>query len=204
MNNPGKFIVMEGVEGAGKSRQCAMLVESLNSMGYSAVLTREPGGAPLAEQLRKLLLDPTYSPDAYAELYMYSAARRDHLNKIVFPALDSGKIVVCDRFVYSTLAYQGYGRGLDIEFIRKVNAMTIEPLKVDLAMFIDIPPEIGFKRKGGADKNDRLERESLDFFNRVYAGFKAMCERGELTAIDGSGEKERTANNIMQAVRKIL
>lgn len=202
--NKGKFIVIEGVEGAGKSRQCAMLTDALNASGTPAVLTREPGGAPLAEQLRTLLLDPEYSPDAYAELYMYSAARRDHLNKVVFPALDSGKTVICDRFIYSTLAYQGYGRGLDLDFIRKVNEMTVSPLKVDLAMFIDVPPEIGFKRKGGADRGDRLEREDIAFFNRVYAGFKAMCEQGELTVIDGSGEKAQTANNIMRAVRKIL
>lgn len=200
----GKFIVMEGVEGAGKSRQCAMLVDALNARGVPALLTREPGGAPLAEKLRALLLDPAFSPDAYAELYMYSAARRDHLSKVVFPALGSGTTVVCDRFIYSTLAYQGYGRGLDIDFIRQVNAMTITPLTVDLAMFIDVPPEVGFKRKGGADKTDRLEREDMSFFDRVYDGFKAMCERGELVAIDASGEKEQTANNILQAVCKIL
>ena len=106
----GKFIVMEGVEGAGKSRQCALLTDALNEAGHSAILTREPGGAKLAEAIRGLLLDPAFSPDAVAELYLYSAARRDHLNKVIFPALDSGKIVVCDRFIYSSLAYQGYAR----------------------------------------------------------------------------------------------
>lgn len=200
----GKFIVIEGVEGAGKSRQCALLAAALGSLGCDAVLTREPGGAPLAEAVRKLLLDPAYSPDAVTELYLYSAARRDHLNKIVFPALDAGKIIVCDRFIYSTLAYQGYGRGLDLDFIRDVNARTIAPLEVDLGLFIDVSPEAGFARKGGADKTDRLERENLDFFNRVYDGFKAMCADGELQAIDGSGEKEQTAANILEAVRRIL
>ena len=200
----GKFIVMEGVEGAGKSRQCSLLVDALNSNGYSAVLTREPGGAPLAEALRKLLLDPAYSPDAVSELYMYSAARRDHLNKVVFPALEDGKIVVCDRFIYSTLAYQGYGRGLDLDFIREVNRKTIAPLTVDLALFMDVSPEVGFKRKGGADKEDRLERESLQFFERVYAGFKAMCAAGELVAVDASGEKSETAQKIYSAVGAVL
>ena len=92
----GKFIVIEGVEGAGKSRQCAILTDALNASGCAAVLTREPGGAPLAEAVRKLLLDPAYTPDAVTELYLYSAARRDHLNKIVFPALEAGKTVVCE------------------------------------------------------------------------------------------------------------
>lgn len=203
-NGSGKFIVMEGVEGAGKSRQCALLAAALQNSGRSVVLTREPGGAALAEKLRELILDPQYSPDAISELYMYSAARRDHLNKVVFPALDAGKIVVCDRFIYSTLAYQGYGRGLDVEFIRKVNAATIAPLRVDLALFIDISPQVGFARKGGADKTDRLERESLEFFERVYAGFKDMCAAGELTPIDGSGTKEQTAAKILDAVERIL
>ena len=200
----GKFIVIEGVEGAGKSRQCALLTDSLNAMGVPTLHTREPGGASLAEAIRGLLLDPAYSPDAIAELYLYSAARRDHLNKVVFPALEQGKVVVCDRFIYSTLAYQGYGRGLDLQFIRRVNEITISPLKVDLGLFLDISPEAGFSRKGGADRGDRLERESLEFFNRVYNGFKQMCNDGELTAIDVSGTKEQSAARILEAVRGIL
>lgn len=200
----GKFIVIEGVEGAGKSRQCALLTDALIGMGVPTLHTREPGGAALAEAIRGLLLDPAYSPDAIAELYLYSAARRDHLNKVVLPALEQGKVVVCDRFIYSTLAYQGYGRGLDLQFVRRVNQITIEPLKVDLGIFLDISPEAGFLRKGGADKGDRLERESLEFFNRVYGGFKQMCADGELTAIDVSGTKEQTAARILSAVRGIL
>lgn len=200
----GKFIVIEGVEGAGKSRQCALLTDALNAMGVPALHTREPGGASLAEAIRGLLLDPAYSPDAIAELYLYSAARRDHLNKVVFPALDQGKVVVCDRFIYSTLAYQGYARGLDLQFVRRVNEITISPLKVDLGLFLDISPEAGFLRKGGADRSDRLERESLEFFNRVYDGFKQMCADGELMAIDVSGTKEQSAARILAAVRDIL
>ena len=202
--NSGKFIVIEGVEGAGKSRQCALLTDALNEAGIPAVLTREPGGAPLAEAVRTLLLDPEYSPDAVTELYLYSAARRDHLNEVVCPALDEGKVVVCDRFIYSTLAYQGYGRGLDLQFVRRVNEITVSPLKVDLGLFLDITPEAGFARKGGANSADRLERESLEFFNRVYDGFKKMCDSGELTPIDVSGTKQETAAKILSAVRDIL
>lgn len=202
--NSGKFIVIEGVEGAGKSRQSALLTDALNEAGIPAVLTREPGGAPLAEAVRTLLLDPEYSPDAVTELYLYSAARRDHLNEVVFPALDKGKVVVCDRFIYSTLAYQGYGRGLDLQFVRRVNEITVSPLKVDLGLFLDITPEAGFARKGGANSADRLERESLEFFNRVYDGFKRMCDSGELTPIDVSGTKQETAAKILSAVRDIL
>lgn len=200
----GKFIVLEGIEGAGKSRQSALLVEALRARGIDAISTREPGGAPLGESLRSLILDPKYSPDAITELYMYSAARRDHLKYIVVPALQKGQVVVCDRFTYSTLAYQGYGRGLDLDFIRAVNAATVAPIKVDLALLLDITPEAGFKRKGGADKGDRLERENIEFFERVYTGFKAMCDSGELVSIDASGEKEQTAARVLAAVEKIL
>ena len=200
----GKFIVIEGVEGAGKSRQCALLKEALSAEGVPTVLTREPGGVVLAEKLRALILDPMYSPDAITELYLYSAARREHLVKEVFPALEEGKVVICDRFIYSTLAYQGYGRELDLEYVRKVNERTIAPLKVDLGLFLDVSPEEGFARKGGADKTDRLEREDISFFNRVYYGFKEMCKTGELTAIDSSGKKEQTAQNILRAVRRVL
>ena len=103
----GKFIVLEGIEGAGKSRQCRILTDTLVSRGVDAICTREPGGAPLGEALRTLILDPAYKPDALSELYMYLASRRDHLNHIVLPALEAGKTVVCDRFTYSSVAYQG-------------------------------------------------------------------------------------------------
>ena len=200
----GKFIVMEGVEGAGKSRQCAMLAETLNAEGIPAVVTREPGGVALSEKLRALILDPVYSPDAITELYLYSAARREHINKVIMPALNEGKVVICDRFIYSTFAYQGYGRGIDLDYVRTVNANTIAPLKIDLGLFIDVPPEVGFNRKGGADKTDRLEREDMSFFNRVYDGFKHLCTTGELEAIDASGEKAQPAQNILRAVRRVL
>lgn len=200
----GKFIVIEGVEGAGKSRQCKLLAEALCARGIEAISTREPGGAPLGEKLRELILSPDYAPDAVTELYMYSAARREHLNSVILPELDRGVTVVCDRFTYSTLAYQGYGRGLELDFIRNVNYVTTKPLIVDLALFLDVPPKAGFERKGGADAADRLERESLEFFERVYAGFKTMCGAGELKAIDASGTKEETAAKILAAVERIL
>lgn len=200
----GKFIVIEGVEGAGKSRQCGLLVDALKGRGVDAVSTREPGGAALAEALRSIILDPNYAPDAVTELYLYCAARRDHLNKIVFPALESGKVVVCDRFIHSSLAYQGYGRGIDLDFIRTVNARTIAPLSIDLALFLDVSPEDGFMRKGGADSADRMERESIEFFRRIYNGFKEMCVTDGLVPIDASGEKDVTARNILSAVERIL
>lgn len=200
----GKFIVLEGVEGAGKSSQCTRLKDALSARGHDVIVTREPGGVPLGEKLRALILDPAYAPDALTELYLYCAARRVHLAEKVLPALDAGKIVVCDRFVYSTVAYQGYARGLDPEFVRTVNKKTIEPLRVDLAMFIDIKPEDGFRRKGGADSADRMEREEKAFFDKVYRGFDDMCKLGELKRIDGNGEFDEVAARILAATEAIL
>ncbi len=200
----GKFIVIEGCEGAGKSKQSAILESALKSRGVNCMVTREPGGAPLGEKLRSLVLDPAYSPDAITELYLYSAARRVHLNEIVLPALEKGVTVICDRFIYSTLAYQGYGRGLDLDFVREINRRTVDPLKADIALFLDVKPIDGFKRKGGADTADRLERENAEFFDRVYRGFKEMSKRGELVEIDASGEKEQTAEKILAAVETVL
>lgn len=200
----GRFIVLEGVEGAGKSTQCKRLADALSATGRSVVLTREPGGVPLAEKLRGLILDTAYTPDALTELYMYMAARREHLNKIVVPALAADKIVICDRFTYSTVAYQGYGRGVDIQFIRALNAETVKAVDVDLALFLDVPPAVGFARKGGADGGDRMESGGALFFERVYAGFKEMCAAGELTAIDASVDEQHTADKILKAVESIL
>ena len=200
----GKFIVLEGIEGAGKSKQSRILTDTLVNRGVDAVCTREPGGAPLGEALRSLILSPDYDPDAISELYMYLAARRDHLLNVILPAVEQGKTVICDRFTYSTVAYQGYGRGLDIDFVRRANAMTIAPLEIDLGILIDITPEEGFARKGGADKSDRLERENAECFERVYKGFKTMADAGELVAIDGSGTKEQTAEKILSEVLRIL
>lgn len=199
----GKFIVIEGCEGAGKSKQSALLFESLKNRGEDVVLTREPGGAPLGEKLRSLILDPKYAPDAVTELYMYSAARRVHLNEVVIPALERGATVICDRFIYSTLAYQGYGRGLDLDFVREVNYRTVAPVKADLALFLDVTPEDGFIRKGGADAGDRLEREDMEFFRRVYNGFSAMADAGELVRVDASGEKAETAQKILKLAESI-
>lgn len=200
----GRFIVIEGCEGAGKSKQSELLLSALKSRGVDAIATREPGGVPLGEKLRSLILDPSYSPDAVTELYLYSAARRVHLNEKVLPALEKGTTVICDRFTYSTLAYQGYGRGLDLDFVREINKRTVEPLNVDIALFLDVKPQDGFRRKGGADSGDRLERESIEFFDRVYKGFSEMADRGELVRIDASGEKEQTAAKIIKAVESIL
>ena len=200
----GKFIVIEGCEGAGKTTQVARLHSALTSRGVDAVVTREPGGTPLGEQIRSLLLDPKYSPDAVTELYLYSASRRVNLIEKIFPLLNAGKTVICDRFIYSTVAYQGYARGLDPDFVKEVNRKTIEPLKVDLALFIDISPEAGFKRKGGADKSDRLERESLEFFGKVYRGFSDMCDLGEMVRVNGLGTVDEVAALILSEAEKIL
>lgn len=200
----GKLIVVEGCEGAGKSLQCNRLKDALAALGINAIVTREPGGVPLSEQLRKIILSPKYNPDAVTELFLFAAARREHVNAVILPAISRGVTVICDRFTYSTLAYQGYGGGVDLDLIRAVNAAATCPVKTDIALFIDVTPECGFNRKGGADGGDRMENSGAEFFARVYRGFKELCKTDGLTAVDGNGSADDVSARILNAVKGVF
>lgn len=173
----GKFITIEGCEGVGKSTQLALLKEYLQSINVEAVFTREPGGTDVAEQIRNVILDAkNTSITPITELLLYGAARRQHTEEKIIKAVNEGKVVICDRYADSTMAYQGYGRGLDKQIISALNALATDGVKIDLTLFLDLDPALGFKRKGGADKNDRMENEKLDFHKRVYEGFCAIAD----------------------------
>lgn len=139
-----------------------------------------------------------------SELLLFSAARNRHVAEFIVPNLESGVNVVCDRFVYSTLAYQGYARNVDLSFVREVNGAVTKGLTVSGAYFLNLPPEKAFSRKGGADKADRVENESIDFFTKVYNGFIELVNNGELTPIDCSGEKAQTTANLVSLIVKEL
>lgn len=200
----GKFFVIEGCEGAGKSYQTKAVAAALCELGYHTVYTREPGGTPFAEKVRSLLSDPKNELDGMSELLLFSAARNRHVAEFIVPNLESGVNVVCDRFVYSTLAYQGYARNVDLSFVREVNGAVTKGLIVSGAYFLNLPPEKAFSRKGGADKADRVENESIDFFTKVYNGFIELVNNGELTPIDCSGEKAQTTANLVSLIVKEL
>ena len=173
----GKFITFEGCDGSGKSTQARLLFEYLQKNGVDCVLTREPGGGKISESIRAIILDGknTEMSDE-CEALLYAAARAQHLQEVVEPALASGKVVVCDRYVDSSFAYQATARGLGDEFISKINAFALEKYLPDVTFFVDLTAEDAFQRKHGADKNDRLEQAGLAFHQKVYEGFIKRVE----------------------------
>ncbi|MGY2753519.1 dTMP kinase [Thermostichus sp. MS-CIW-21] len=196
------FITLEGGEGVGKTTQQALLAERLQREGYACVSTREPGGTALGEALRELLLhgDPL---TPLAELFLYAADRAEHVQKCILPALAAGQVVVCDRFTDSTLAYQGYGRGLDLEKIRQLNHLATGGLQPHLTLWLDLPPEVGLARSGLAD---RLEQERLEFHRRVHQGFQALAaaEPQRIVRIDAEGSPLEVAARIWSVVQPRL
>jgi len=177
MGNRGKFITFEGCDGCGKSTQLKLWSEYLSGAGVPHIFTREPGGGKISEAIREILLNGKNAEMTdECEALLYAAARMQHLADRVEPALQEGKLVVCDRYVDSSLAYQAYARGLGVEFISKINSVALEKYAPDLTVFIDLTPEEAFARKHGADENDRLEQAGLEFHKRVYAGYQAVAK----------------------------
>ena len=200
----GKFITLEGCEGVGKSRQIKFLEDYLKKNSIEYYLTREPGGTPVSEQIRNVILDgKNVSMTDECEALLYAAARVQLLKENVKPRLDRGELVLCDRYIDSSFAYQGYGRGLGVEFVEKINDYAIKNFMPDYTLFLNLPPELAFKRKGGADKSDRLELSGIEFHNKVYEGYLALAEKykDRFIVIDASGEKEETHAKIIKALK---
>ena len=173
------FITLEGPDGSGKTTQARLLAEWLREQGYAVTLTREPGGTDIGDQIRTVLHDPENDAmDARTEILLYSASRAQHVAQRVRPALAAGEIVVSDRYADSTLAYQGYGRGLDLETLRKITGFATGGLTPGLTLYLDIPPEEGLERRqlGGGEWN-RLDAEALDFHQRVRAGYLELIKQ---------------------------
>ena len=196
------FITFEGIEGCGKTTQAKLLCEALVDRGYSVVFTREPGGTPAAEELRSFLLKPReerFPP--FAELSVYEAARAFHVENLIKPSLKEGAVVICDRFIDSTLAYQGYGRGIDLSLVERLNREATGGLKPDLTVLIDLPVEEAFKRISERRK-DRMESESLKFHQRVREGFLEIARREpeRFLIVDGMREVEELHTLILGEV----
>lgn len=199
----GKFITFEGCEGAGKSTQIRFLKSTLDGLGIDYVVTREPGGSEIAEQVRNIILDgKNKSMTDECEALLYAAARVQHINDIVRPALEEGKLVICDRYVHSSLAYQGYARGLGEEFVAGINRLALTEYLPDLTLFLNINPVDAFARKNGADEGDRMEQLGIEFHEKVYDGYlKLLKNRSEMCSIDCSGTRFETAQRIVDALK---
>ena len=201
----GLFITFEGGEGCGKSTQSRLLLKKLQQENVPAVLTHEPGGTSLGNEVRTVLKrEKGSSISPQAELFLFAASRAQLVAEVIRPALEDGKVVICDRFTYSTLVYQGYGRGLDLTAIEIVNNMATQGLKPDLVIFLDISPEQGLARKRSL--KDRFELEDLSFHRRVREGYLkiAAAEPDRWLVIDASLPKGKIAEIIWDSVSPLV
>jgi dTMP kinase len=198
----GKFITLEGIDGAGKSTHLAWLADFIRDRGIQAVVTREPGGTPLGEALRALLLDKNTAMHLETEALLMFAARREHLDKVIAPALARGEWVVCDRFTDATFAYQGSGRGLDWARLRTLEQWVQRALQPDLTLLFDVAPEVGRRRAGSIKAPDRFEQERNDFFQRVRDGYlqRAREDAPRMRVIDAGA----TIEDIQRELRNIV
>ena len=188
----GLFITFEGGECSGKTTIIKTLCKVLEEKGISYISTREPGGIDIAEQIRSIILDVNNKAmTEETEALLYAASRMQHLKERVIPALERGDIVICDRFLDSSLAYQGYARKLGVDSILKINHFALDHLP-DLTLFIDVKPEVALKRLGNRNKSDRLDLEELEFHQNVYDGYHQVCQMypNRIRRIDGNRELE--------------
>jgi dTMP kinase len=174
----GKFITVEGIEGVGKSTNMDFIQQQLITAGKDVVVTREPGGTPLGEAIRGLLLDPEYKGmDPTCELQLMFAARAQHLAQVILPSLDRGQWVLCDRFTDATYAYQGGGRGIDSGVIARLEELVQGDFRPNLTLLLDVPVEVGLSRAGNRGELDRFEQEQVEFFERVRDSYLAMAKQ---------------------------
>ncbi|MDD4315741.1 MAG: dTMP kinase [Clostridia bacterium] len=196
-----RFISIEGCEGVGKSTQVKYLKEYLEATGQQAVFTREPGGTPVAEKIRDIILKEQMSE--LCEAHLFAAARIEHIKQVILPATSQGKLVVCDRFIDSSLAYQGYARGLGAEKIMEINDFAVKNCMPQCTVFIDMNPLNSWRKQKGKVIDDRMEEESAEFHLAVYEGFKKLVELypERFICIVPQEDKLLTAESIVEALR---
>lgn len=201
----GKFVTFEGCEGVGKSTQINMLKSYLTDSNQEVMFLREPGGNVISEKIREVILSlDCKGMSGRCEAMLYSAARNQLVTQVILPALKDGITVVCDRFIDSSTAYQGYARGLGVELVNQLNKMACEGAIPDVTIFLDLPPQQSFKRKGGADADDRLENETMQFHQKVYEGYKNLekTQKHRFFAIDASPDALSIHNSVIELLRK--
>ena len=185
----GYFITLEGPDGSGKTTVADELTNRLSQKGIEVVHTREPGGIEISESIRNIILDPkNTSMDGKTEALLYAASRRQHLVEKVFPAVKQGKIVICERFLDSSLAYQGYGRGLGIDEVLNINLFAIDNTYPDMTIYLDVDEQVGLARLQDRAFKDRLDQESIDFHHKVKQGYDEVLKRfkDRITIVDAS------------------
>ena len=203
----GYFITLEGPDGSGKTTVADAVVEKLNKQGIEVVHTREPGGVDIAEQIRNVILDPKNTAmDSKTEALLYAASRRQHLVEKVFPAVKAGKIVICERFVDSSLAYQGYARSIGIDEVLSINLFAIDNTFPDLTIYLDVDEQTGLNRLSNRSFKDRLDQESIEFHHRVNEGYKEVLKRykDRISVVDASQELDKVVEDTYQLIINLI
>ena len=198
------FITFEGPDGSGKSTIIQKVYDYLIENNYDVIKTREPGGSPIAEKIRNLILDTENTSMGYrTEALLYAASRAQHVEETILPALNENKIVLCDRFLISSLAYQGVGRGLGIENVRNINEFAINGIFPDFVLFFDVDPITTLKRKSSLDTADRLEKEGNNFHERVYNGYKEILNSEKnIEIIDATQSVEDVFSQCIEVLKR--
>jgi len=204
----GLFITFEGPEGSGKTTVSQQVAAYLTEKGYEIVSTREPGGIDIAEQIRRVILDTNNTAmDERTEALLYAAARRQHLVEKVIPALKQGKIVLCDRFLHSSLAYQGYARGIGAQEVLKINEFAIDGQMPDVTLYFDIRPEVGLERISENKEREvnRLDQEALEFHEKVRKGYLTLLDQDEkMIRIDAEKSVEEVFQQTIHEIKRYL
>ena len=209
MDKKGCFITFEGGEGVGKTTLITKIEEYLkNTINRDFVSTREPGGTPLGEDVRKILLskDKKKFMSQYTELTLFLAARAQHIEQVILPALESDKIVLCDRFNDSSVAYQGYARGLGMDMVKEFCSFISQGLEPDLTFYLDLDPEIGLFKRKKIDEHDRIEAEEINFHNKIRDGFLIIAKNNpkRFHVIDAKQSKEEVFEETISYIKKFL
>jgi len=212
--NKGLFIVLEGPDGSGKSTQSELLYKKLTADGYACVKTEEPGGTLEGEKIRDLLLNPDFKLCPKAELFLFLADRAEHVNRIIYPELSDGKIVICSRYIYSTLVYQGFARKImDMDYLKKINLFAVNNIEPDIVFYVDIIPEKSLsKAKENTSKKynfhggDRIEMEGIEFQHRVREGYLSLASQysSVFNLIKGDRSIQEINNNIYTLTKRRL
>lgn len=202
----GIFITVEGTDGSGKTTQIKRMEKYLAEQGREVILVREPGGTKISESIRSITLDPASTEMGnITEMLLYAAARAQLVEEVIKPSIDCGKVVICDRFIDSTYAYQGYGRGIDISILEMVNNVAINGVVPDMTLFFDISPEVALRRRMASSETDRIENEGTIFHRKVYEGYIKLTEKfpDRIKRIDGSGSVDKVWEEVRALVDSI-
>lgn len=202
----GKLIVIEGPDGSGKSTQINIMKKYLEDKGFDVIETREPGGTKIGEKIRDIILDRENTEmDPVCEALLYAASRAQHVAEVIKPAIEKGKIVICTRYIHSSLVYQGIGRGLGVDMVSTINTAAIQGMMPDVTLLFDIDPEIGIKRKIDDGKADRLELEDIKFHKKVYNGYKEIASiYKDIKVIDASRSIDEIQKSVLEIIDKTL